>query len=154
MAEAMSTAQPQKDSRKRMFAAIAIRRKHNRLDDATYRALVEKVTVGRTTSTKECTMPELYDLLNALPAKTAVHIAKKKGAWSPPKHRDQRFIYGLWRDLCRADSSYTAGEASCDRFAAGIIGAGAPASVRFLDRAQCYQVIEVLKKKLDKPNAD
>ncbi|MCH9780987.1 MAG: regulatory protein GemA, partial [Alphaproteobacteria bacterium] len=130
------------------------------LDDDAYRALVRNITSGRGSSATHCTDGELAMLLGAISPQKPSPLSRTTqprnaptAAWKAPEHRDQRFIYALWRELCEKSTRFAKGERSCDRWAQGVLAnnmQNAPSSVRMMDREQCYTVIEVLKTHIDR----
>jgi phage gp16-like protein len=127
--------------RKALIAKVHIAKAQLGLDDATYRALVERVTGA--SSTKDAATSQLVDLVNEL----AAHGFKETSGFRKSSKPDVRKIYALWGDAKRRailDNPSKAGlRAFCARMAN--LGQDAATDPEFLEPSQCCVVIEALK---------
>lgn len=115
-----------------MVRKIHVGRRQLRLDDVTYRALLQRVT-GRVSSTV-CSVQQLHDVLAEM---------KRLGfKATDPNHKPWvRKVYALWKEmkpLLRGDGSKEALRAFVER----CVSVSAP---EFLDEPQGRKVIEALK---------
>jgi phage gp16-like protein len=136
-----TTSKPVADPRRKaLIAKIHVAKAQLGLDEATYRALVERVT-GKTSS-KDASTGKLVDLVNELKA----HGFRDGGAFRPSVKPDVRKIYALWGELKRLGALENPSRAALRAFCARMTSAGGAATgPEFLTPLQCRAVIEGLK---------
>ncbi|MDR3437154.1 regulatory protein GemA [Telmatospirillum sp.] len=141
----MSGTLPTNPHRKALIAKVHIAKTQLGLDEATYRAMVERMTGS--TSTKDAPYSKLVDLVDEMKA----HGFKDDGGFRPSKRPDVRKIHALWGELRRAGALESPTKAALRAFCANQTGAaGAAKDPEHLTPAEARRVIEALKAWADR----
>lgn len=127
--------------RRAMNAKIHIAKKELGLDDDTYRDVIERVSKGRTRSSKDLRFSELHDLLAEFKAKGWKHKAATLGRGAA-KDPQSRMVRGLWIELADAGVVRDRSEKAIRAYVKRMTGRE---DLTFCDGRDKHQLIEALK---------
>lgn len=138
------------NGRRAMLAKIHLAKKDLRLDDDTYRDILERITGRR--SSAECTAGELDDLVRHfrlqgfVPKVVAGGKAEPTPATSRPRQADHpaaKKARALWLSLADLGVVRERSESALEAFARRQLGVE---KLQWADQGQTYKLIEALKK--------
>jgi phage gp16-like protein len=124
-----------------VLAKVHIAKKDLGLDDDTYRDVIERVTKGRTRSSKDMQNHELHDLLVEFKAKGWVPKAATLGRGAA-KDPQSRMVRGLWIELANAGVVRDRSENALRGYVKRITSLE---DLKFCDGREKHQLIEALK---------